>query len=219
MDLSDRSPLTADFIQTFMRPLIEGRGLRSILTRILGDEEALQEIEKNSYVHFNSFNKIVLASSPAGRKVVWHQWKMADRQEDIEIHNHRWGFVSHILRGALESREYTIRPDGAVQVQHYKYRSPQGPSSYRLEFVGHTGLTEVRRYVYRAGDYYVQPRDAVHAALAAEPNTNTLIIQDRVTRSTSDVFTHGEQPLPSRVSSAFTREELRSRIDELRQLI
>lgn len=202
MELGDRMPLEALYIERFMRPLLVGRQLESFLTEILEDERQICWVAENSYHHFNSFDKVVLASTPSGRKLVWHQWKLAGSEDEIEIHNHRWNFVSYVIRGAVESRDYVPSSTGGLRTLHYRYRSPEGGRSYRLQYLGEAALSETRRYVHRAGDFYVQDRDTVHTALALAADTDTMIVQDAVTRAHSDIYAFGQ---PSAIIRELTR--------------
>ncbi|MGH4015016.1 MAG: hypothetical protein ACRDSL_14080 [Pseudonocardiaceae bacterium] len=219
MELDDRMPLGTLYIERFMRPLLAGRQLESFLTGALKDEYKIRWIAENSYTHVNSFDKIVLASASSGRKLVWHQWKLVGSEDEIEIHNHRWDFVSYVIRGTVEDRDYVPCNAGKMRTLHYRYRSPEGARSYKLQYLGEAALSETRRYTHRAGDFYVQHRDTVHIALALAVDTDTLIVQDAATKPGSDIYALRQPSATTRELTKFTPGEVHARIRILLEIL
>jgi hypothetical protein len=190
-DLGDALPLSPGYIETYYRPFVEGGGVRSLIRSILADESRLAWCAANGYRHHNDFTKVVLAVSPAGRKLVWHEWRQRQPWVDGDYHNHRWDFVSYLAAGELELTEYDEDPRGDLAVSHYRYESPGSRAEYVLRLTGPARLREVRRRKVAAGEYYHQPYPIVHNAASMAQGTSTLIVQGEVASAATDVYLAG----------------------------
>jgi hypothetical protein len=190
-DLGDAMPLSPGYIDAFYRPFVEGGGVAALVRAILADERRLTWCAANGYRHHNDFTKVVLAVSPAGRKLVWHEWRQRQPGVDGDYHNHRWDFVSYLAAGELELTEYEEDPRGELPLSRYRYESPGDRAEYVLRLVGPARLREVRRKKVAAGEYYHQPYPIVHNAASMSQNTSTLIVQGGVASAGTDVYLAG----------------------------
>jgi hypothetical protein len=191
VDLDDATPLSPAYAERFFRPFVDRGGVLSLVEAILADDDRLAWCGANGYRHHNDFTKIVLAVSPAGRKLVWHEWRQRRPWVDGDYHNHRWDFVSYLAGGELELTEFEEDPRGTLTVSRYRYESPGERAEYALRLVGPARLREVRRRKVAAGEYYHQPHAIVHNAASMSAGTSTLIVQGQVTTATTDVYTAG----------------------------
>jgi hypothetical protein len=221
VDLGDAVPLSPGYVDDFYRPFVESGGVVSLVRSILADEERLAWCAANGYRHHNDFTKVVLGVSPAGRKLVWHQWRQRQPWVDGDYHNHRWDFVSYLAAGELEMTEYDEDPAGPLAVSRYRYESPGARSEYVLRLVGPVRLREVRRAKVAAGDYYHQPYAIVHNAASMSQDTSTLIVQGEVATDGTDVYLAGagEERIgraAPRLSPAELRPLLEGLVEDLR---
>lgn len=94
---------------------------------ILSTPDWLEEIAKRSYIHSQGFLKIILLDGRegSGYKLRLHIWDMdviskfgAPFAEDK--HEHRWDFVSTLLRGKIENHRYTISKANSEEEKLYQ---------------------------------------------------------------------------------------------------
>jgi hypothetical protein len=217
LDLGDSIPLSPAYVDAFFRPFVEQGGALSLVRSILADEHRLASCAANGYRHHNDFTKVVLGVSPAGRKLVWHQWRQKEPWVDSDLHNHRWDFVSYIAAGELELTDYEEHPDGRLDVTRYAYASPGDRSEYALRRVGPARLREVRRRKIPAGEFYHQPHRTVHTAASQAQGTGTIIVQGEVASAGTDVYLAGagEEHL-ERTVPRFSPADLRPLLEQLR---
>ncbi|MDN3355790.1 hypothetical protein [Actinomadura sp. DC4] len=216
-DLGDAMPLSSAYLDGFFRPFIGRGGVLALVRAILADEERLAWCAANGYQHHNDFTKVVLGVSPAGRKLVWHEWRQRRPWVDGDYHNHRWDFVSYIAGGELELTDFEEDPDGPLEVDRYRYESPGGQTEYALRRVGSARLREARRVKVAAGEFYFQPHEIVHNAASKSQGTSTFIIQGEVAATSTDVYLAGagEERL-ERAAPRFSPAELRPPLERLR---
>jgi hypothetical protein len=217
MDLGDTKPLSSGYIDGFFRPFIERGGVLSLVRTLLEDDGRLAWCAANGYRHHNDFTKVVLGVSPAGRKLVWHQWRQRRPWVDGDYHNHRWDFVSYIAGGELELTEFEEDPRGPLAVDRYSYESPGGQAEYALRLVGAARLREVRRTKVTAGEFYFQPHEVVHNAASQSQGTSTLIVQGEVATAATDVYMTGAgEEWIGRAAPRLSPAELRPLLERLR---
>jgi len=217
LDLGDAIPLSSGYVDAFFRPFVERGGALSLVRAILADEHRLASCAANGYRHHNDFTKVVLGVSPAGRKLVWHQWRQKEPWVDSDLHNHRWDFVSYIAAGELELTDYEEDRRGPLAVTRYAYESPGGRAEYSLRRVGPARLREVRRTKVPAGEFYHQPHRTVHTAASQAQGTGTIIVQGEVATAGTDVYLAGagEERL-DRTVPRFSPAHLRPLLEQLR---
>jgi hypothetical protein len=190
-DLGDPVPLSSAYLDAFFRPFVERGGVLALVRAILADDERLTWCAANAYRHHNDFTKVVLGVSPAGRKLVWHEWWQRAPWVDGDYHNHRWDFVSYVAGGELELTDFEEHPEGPLAVSRYRYDSPGGQREYSLRRVGSARLREVRRMKIAAGEFYYQAHETVHNAASRSQGTSTLIVQGEVAATSTDVYLAG----------------------------
>lgn len=220
LDLADAIPLTSAYISAFFRPFVERGGARTLVRAILGDEDRLAWCAANGYPHHNDFTKIVLGVSPAGRKLVWHEWRQARPWADGDRHNHRWDFVSYVAVGELELTDFEEHPDGPLAATRYVYESPGEREEYSLRRAGTARLREVRRVKVAAGEFYHQPHRIVHSASSRSWRTGTLIVQGDVTTDRTDVYPTGAgAERVGRTAPRFSPDALRPLLEGIRDVV
>jgi hypothetical protein len=216
-DLGDATPLSSAYLDGFFRPFIGRGGVPALVRAILADGERLAWCAANGYRHHNDFTKVVLGVSPAGRKLVWHEWRQRRPWVDGDYHNHRWDFVSYVASGELELTDFEEDPHGPLEVSRYRYESPGGQTEYSLRRVGSARLREVRRMKIPAGDFYFQPHETVHNAASGSLGTSTLIVQGEVATAATDVYMTGTgEEWIGRAAPRLSPAELRPLLERLR---
>lgn len=222
-----------EFLRSIANPLTEGDEDRSLILfdewlstnalkvaaqSILNDHVRTARLAASSQRHQNGFDKLILGEQEQV-KLVLHAWK-ANADEEAEIHNHRWHFVSAVLRGGLVSHEYAIAKSGEPTHCGYKYRSPQGSKNYTMTKTGYAHLRELRRVTRVARSTYFQEADELHRAGQIEANTLTVIVQGAVHRAATDVFSAQDlAPSVRRNVIRLPKEAARHRVADLIEVL
>jgi hypothetical protein len=163
----------------------------SLLSSFVGREGALDELLERGLEgelrgravwHPNGFMKVRLRLPKDRGAVRFHQWKTSERPEDV--HNHRWNFVSHVLRGELMSQAFEV-VDGR---EYEKYRCRSSPGGYSLDQIGTCSIRRSGGQVYAMGDTYFQSHDAFHLARPVVPSTLSMIVCGEPVFSSSTVL-------------------------------
>lgn len=217
-DLRDEVILDGNYPAVVLRSLVAN--LQLLIEEIWQSPRRLEEVARSSYHHANSFEKIVLGSSPGGRKLVWHYWPQAETPDaEIEIHNHRWKFASLVLAGRLEAHTYQVADDGDIERRHCYYESPGSSQNYDLEWDSDVRLRLIRTEIFERDMSYFQPREEIHSAIATLPGTATVIVQDSEARISCDVYTQISNTADQRVVEGLSVSELRGRLRVLEHLV
>jgi len=147
-----------DALSQWLSARFSAAQLLALLTAILNDKNTLAEISARSYQHGNGFLKVVLLDR--GYKLRLHIW-FAGQSCEENIHDHRWGFSSLVLTGALTSEIWKDHAHGQ-QFQEYEYHAA---SKTHAPFKTDAGLQTLKLdhvQVNTAGDSYVMPKGKLH---------------------------------------------------------
>jgi hypothetical protein len=133
-----------------------------------------------SYRHENGFIKLIAFSTPCNAfRLRVHVWPRECDIERLNVHNHRYSFISFIARGEIDDYSWSPSESGS-RFDRFVYR-PRDESGYY--FHEHTGsaalqIRQVRRY--RAGDLYALDSSELHCtAPAGTVAPVTFFVEDR----------------------------------------
>ena len=157
------------------------------------DSTALGELASKSYLHENSFYKLTLIEVPNSRfRLRLHLWTSGVPSDQFQnIHNHRFGYYSHILKGTLVNKIWKKSAYGN-EFHHYKYYSRLKSQSYTLDYCGTHSLDLYSEKMHMAGEIYSMESKDLHDAYAVQgDNLITLFIEEREhLRPYADVFSN-----------------------------
>lgn len=167
------------------------RSLASVISRMLSDQEWIEEIASRSYFHANGFLKIVLLT---GGKEDWklrlHLWAAQpeatlDGLEDI--HSHRWDFTTALILGEYLATEYRVGPGD--EYFHYEYGAVGGGQSFSMRELGMGRLSPVFQARLPAGAIYHISSELLHrVSRISREMTATLMVQGPAARRSTDVY-------------------------------
>jgi hypothetical protein len=175
----------------------------SVLLRcVLNDRDALDECASKSYQHANGFDKLVILSSEHPQyKLRLHMWWPGRHDVTEHVHNHRWSFASIVVHGSLEAHVYE-RSDRGSLMHEYRYFSPEGGTTYRMDLVGTARLTALQHVVMPTGTLYSLTKDVLHRVVPTlRQLTATLFLQGAAVRQSTNVFTDLPLAIPEETSS------------------
>jgi hypothetical protein len=145
------------------------------------DDDKLEILAHNSHVHENGFTKLTLFDAVNGRyRIRLHIWDPKDStKEEVNVHDHRYDFVSLVVTGRLENTRWNFSENGAVY-KLFAYEPRDEAGRYHLRMVGRYCLSPEPLKIYSAGDAYSMMRDDLHTTQTSDNvRSITLCIQDR----------------------------------------
>jgi hypothetical protein len=207
-----------------------------LLSSCLADAATWHQVAVSAYCHPNGFVKFVLwDAADAPFRLRLHIWtggsEQRARQDEQNVHGHRWNFGSAVIAGAgLQADEYVRCDAGGEVYGSYKYRpsDPAAPArgpeyaaeSSDLELVGETRLERSARYTLAAGDSYSCATDVLHTVRSRGADlTATLVIQGPSLLTDAPVYRRADQPVqapPEPLSDAQAREIVGATIEAIR---
>jgi hypothetical protein len=155
--------------------------LRSYLSVLLRDPDALIVVADRSRIHANGFAKVVLSQGPEWslRLHVWTPW-ICPESDDVNPHGHRWSFASWIITGTLRETMFDVVRHGRP-FHRYDYCGENG----ELRQTGTARLAGVDEVHRVAGTVYQLEGSELHAAAPCTDLVATLVL-------------HGESGRPPR---------------------
>jgi len=210
--------------------------LAGLLSSCLAEAEIWRQVADSTYCHPNGFIKLVLWDPPdAPFRLRLHIWtassKQRARQDEQNVHGHRWNFGSAIIAGTGLQVDEFVRCDAGGEVYgSYKYR-PSDPAAVargpeyasepsELELVGKARLERSARYTLAVGDSYSCATDMLHTVRSLSADlTATLVIQGPSLLTDAPVYRRPEQPAqapPEPLSGAQAREIVGATIEAIR---
>lgn len=175
-----------------------------------------------SYRHALGFDKSMLLAGPPAYMLRAHVWRPSPQpvKGSQHIHNHRFGFASTVLLGALRMRLYVPDPAGAPVAAFREEILPED-EGWQVLGAGSGTLRMSADLELSAGTRYCLDPDALHQVLPRyDLCTVTLFLETAALRTGTDIYAApgtpdvtgtAKQPLPV----ADYRESLR----DLRSLL
>ena len=126
-------------------------------------------------VHGNGFIQLDLTD-----RVRAHFWGLKEipRQTvSTQIHDHKFGFTSHVLKGALRQFEYRIvpEPDGfSSRYQPHIARMRHQADTALEPFCKPINLTPANSFDIFAGQHYAMTTDAIHETVPLMPTVSVI---------------------------------------------
>lgn len=184
--------------------------LFELVNLVLNDPYQFNNILDKSYRHQNGFHKIVIAEGALFKLRLHIFEKMPEIQVPMEnIHNHRWNFASHILKGSLKMEIYEKSDHGRDVFFDYDYNPSKQGNKYEVNLCGVTKLKLRSERIYSSGDTYYMNNHELHRIVnSADQKVETMVMTGMPTNSncklySQHVFSEGEK-----LVLKYTRSEL-----------
>lgn len=166
--------------------------LAAIHRALKDDASALASSSSMSYLHDNTFLKLVIMDSICHRfRFRLHWWKRNSPVIFQNIHNHRFHFYSIVLLGGIRNTVWTKSQGGSPYI-HYKYQPRLGTETYVLSEVGASLLSIDSTTHQTAGSLYSLKAEVLHTSDPTQgEDVITLFVEDRIAlREFADVFSN-----------------------------
>lgn len=160
----------------FLTALAKIDGPKRLIEEVLRDREALSRVASASYRHANGFHKILLLGkthSAAYRLSIHHWYRACDESSAVDepIHNHRFSFWSHIVRGTMRASFYTEcnnSEEGGTILPRYRYLPMSTGNIHTCKYDGNARLKQSDSKTYLTGEVYYLNYMILHRVHAPE---------------------------------------------------
>lgn len=194
--------------------------LEDLLLAILRNQEAIEFVSKNSFVHPHGAKKIVLLGEnndlPQLRIHVWEASPHSKNEESI--HDHKWDFISKIISGAVKNTTYSI--DSRRNGSHRKYVLTTNDNNRGVSQKGRCSVYEVDDVVMVPGNRYCMLTNVLHQIRPVATYSATLFLRSRYLSSSTSVVLPAAMELQG--PTGFVRmsaEEIQSELNRILQNI
>jgi hypothetical protein len=177
----------------------------------------------NSHAHGNGFAKLHLFDTDDQMfRVRAHIWSRAQSDFSfLNVHNHRYDFLSLVGSGSLENVVWKIDPGGEIFTSFvYHPRTENG--AYKLIANGAVGLSVESVQKLRTGDLYFLGRDELHYTRPGpeECSVTFFIAHRRQLNSHARTYSQHHPPEEAEVHApAVNRETYLSHLEMLKPIL
>lgn len=195
--------------------------LRFLIDKLLNDRNQLKTIRENSYCHENGFHKIVLLYGN-NFKLRLHHFGKTGKAGKENVHDHRWPFVSTILKGALHMEMFTVTNEinNSEQLLHHIYDSDKVGGSYKAQLQGVSNLKMVEKMSFHAGLTYILPAEILHRITNTEnQECITLILTGKPVNSKCNLFARNILTDEEKKTPRYTNDELLHHLSNLGETV
>jgi hypothetical protein len=192
----------------------DAQTILDVIYAILVSDSRSQVVADRSQQNPTGFRKIVLTRCASGHQLRVHIWDDAVLNPEIRCHNHRWDFLSMVIRGTIMNDTYL-----AVQGTGFrKFAVGIGPPMQQRDMsdLGPTDLLLAGSDEINSGGAYFQSALKFHWTRVAGPAA-TIVMQDRARRSYSVAIERG--PLRDVPSPAMSVDALQDDLQSCLQAI
>lgn len=152
---------------------------QSILIPFLSDEKKLDEVSKRSYIHLNGFKRLVLFESEDKdiqiRLHVWDEDFKQNKQDDSDIHDHRWSFISYPIQGQFQERKFIEQSGGKFYEKYHCYPRTNLETAF-VELNGISALHEITSKIIETSELNYCDSDEIHQLNPTKLPAMTLLI-------------------------------------------
>lgn len=198
--------------------------LKYLLNSILSNEEKINTCSSQSEFHRLGFDKICLLSNPK-YQLRLHIWRPQKKFKSEGIHNHKFNFVSRIIKGNLHHTLYercNTEDPHAMLLHEYIFSPKENPKeSDTFQYKGISPLKMVSDEIYPRNTIYNLHHEAFHNAIPTNNNvlTATLFLRTSNIKSSDTIFERIPFVETSKPNITFTsmdyREQLTNLINQL----
>jgi hypothetical protein len=185
------SAAALDTLATIARPA----SLTALISSITADSDLVESCAARSFHHPLGFDKIMLVNCSPLYTLRIHAWWPFQTCAAEHVHNHRFDFLSFVLRGGYCMQTFRPATDGIAMT---RYQEALGSDrNWELRKIGPAYIQPADTRVLKQGAGYALRSDVLHK-VTVEPNTLcfTMFLQTMPVRDTTEVYTRREQIAP-----------------------
>jgi hypothetical protein len=199
--------------------LAQSSRLVALLRSLHGDPRALANCARQSYLHPLGFHKLMLINAAPQFELRCHVWWPDSTPGVDHVHNHRFAFISAVVRGGYRMQIFQTDQTG---MPAFEYREMADPGTgWHLKPVGIAHLRLLSSVQHDQGTSYALEADALHlVTVPAGALCVTLVLRTALSGSMTRVFAKTGNVAPTTtpvraMSSAGYRRQLDALLVEL----
>jgi hypothetical protein len=209
--LSQVDPIAQERTRLFVDRLTQPGSFGRLLELLLKSKGIVEQIARHSYRHPLGFDKFVLAPLRPLGQLRLHVWWPEDEREREHVHNHRFGFISGVLVGQVQTSVY--KPCDGNDLTHFS--EVGGTREWKFENLGCGSVSLSINASLAAGSVYSMPADALHRIDATRQLTATLFLESAAHRGSSSIYLTGTQEPAAYRCEALHPDDARRRLSQL----
>lgn len=202
-----------------LQRILERATLGDLLVLIrdtLNDRDKLQNAAAHGYRHANGFVKLTLLRTDACALRL-HVWE-PEMSRAENPHNHRWGFASRVVVGAVAESRFEISPEGD-SANEYGYIRPTGTSIGELRATRPVRLRRTNELLHTESALYTMSTHDIHRINDDESKGGviTMVLTGSSRERQSLVYSPASRaPVPDAKDNAITVDQAH---DALRRIL
>jgi hypothetical protein len=169
------------------------------LLRLLhGDLQMVETCARQSYLHPLGFHKLMLVNAPPLFELRCHVWWPDSSPGADHVHDHRFSFISAVVRGGYQMEVFKTDPAGVPALEYQEIGSPG--TGWHLNPIGITRLRLLFSTQHEQGTSYALEADALHRVIVPPGNLCiTLVLRTALTGSKTRVFANPSHVAPAKI--------------------
>lgn len=192
--------------------LAQSSRLVALLRLLHGDPQAIATCARQSYLHPLGFHKLMLVNAAPQFELRCHVWWPDSTPGVDHVHNHRFAFISAVVRGGYRMQVFQTDQTGTPALEYREMADP-GIGWY-LKPTGIAHLRLLSSVQHDPGTSYALAADTLHRVIVpAGALCVTLVLRTALSGSITRVFAK-----PGTVSLTTTPVKIMSSADYRRQL-
>jgi predicted metal-dependent enzyme (double-stranded beta helix superfamily) len=214
-----RSDNGLDGIFDILSRIAQPAHLIELISSISGDPDAITSCAARSFRHPLGFDKIMLVGQVPLFTLRVHVWRPSNTLRVDHIHNHRFDFVTTVIRGGYDMELFQLDESGVPMIEHEERTS--GVGEWKLHPIGEARLKLLTTHRIRPHSAYDLRSHAFHRVIV-DPNRlcMTLFLQSTPTATTTRVFAKSGELAPATnsrhtLTPKLYRDELETLLDDL----
>jgi hypothetical protein len=202
-----------------MASLADRARLSELLRSVHASSNVTAGCARKSYLHPLGFHKLMLVNASPLFELRIHVWRPTYTVGVDHIHNHRFGFVTSVIRGGYDMQIFQTSSNGTPMLEYREVADPH--SGWKLEQWGSAQLQLLTSVRLRQGASYALAAETLHQVTVPEgTHCVTLLLRTTATSSTTRVFVRRDQKVQTLIPIVFMspeeyRHQLELVLDEL----
>lgn len=196
-----------------MSSLADPSHLSELLKSVHANSNVAADCAGKSYLHPLGFHKLMLVNASPLFELRIHAWRPMYTMGVDHIHNHRFGFVSSVIRGGYDMQIFQAGNNGTPMHEYREVADPR--SGWHLEQWGSAQLQLLTSVRLRQGTSYALAAETLHQVTVPEgTHCVTLLLRTTATSSTTRVFVKPGQEVQTLIPIVFmSQEEYRRQLE------
>jgi hypothetical protein len=172
--------------------------LIELLQSLYGDPQMVEACARLSYLHPLGFHKLMLVNASPIFELRCHAWWPDSSPGADHVHDHRFAFISAVVRGGYQMEVFQTDPTGTPALEYHEIVSPG--TGWILNPIGISRLRLLSSAQHGQGTSYALEADALHRVIVPPGNLCiTLVLRTALMGSKTRVFANPDHAAPAKI--------------------